>query len=184
MVDLLVAPPPPEVIATMAAIPRLAITPSILVTQQGPGEDGRLGPEAAGAILLLQATFATQEGADHFWAAAVGLMELLAEAPGFIRRYSFPDGPTISLIALWRTADDAHAFAARPEHRAAVRGLYKEGWQHTHFSAIWELHQNHGRIAFCTCGAATPIADGACQACGEPLFDVFRSPVTSGGAPT
>ena len=175
MVELLVAPPPPEVITAMAAIPRLSITPSILVTQQGPGEDGQLGPEAAGAILLLQATFATQEGANHFWDAATGLMELLADAPGFIRRYSFPDGPTITLLALWRTADDAHAFASRPEHRAAVRGLYKEGWQHTHFSAIWELHHNHGRIAFCACGAATPVTDGACQACGEPLFDVFRA---------
>jgi hypothetical protein len=60
MVELLVGPPPGDVIAAMAAIPRLEITPSILVTQQGPGEDGRLGPEAAGAILLLQATFATQ----------------------------------------------------------------------------------------------------------------------------
>jgi heme-degrading monooxygenase HmoA len=174
MVELLVAPPPPEVITAMAGIPRMAITPSILVTQQGPGEDGRLGPEAAGAILVLQATFASQEGADHFWHEAVGLMALLADAPGFIRRYSFPDGPTISLIALWRTAADAHAFASRPEHRAAVKGLYREGWQHTHFSAIWELTHNHGRIAFCSCGAATPVGDGSCARCGEPLFDVFR----------
>jgi hypothetical protein len=48
MVELLVGPPPPDVITAMAAIPRIAITPSILVTQQGPGEDGQLGPEAAG----------------------------------------------------------------------------------------------------------------------------------------
>lgn len=175
MVELLVAPPPSDAIAAMAAIPRLAITPSILVTQQGPGEDGQLGPESAGAVLLLQATFATQEGADQFWASAVGLMALLAEAPGFIRRYSFPDGPTISLLALWRTVDDAHAFAASPEHRAAVRGLYQGGWQHTHFSAVWELHHNHGRIAFCACGAATPIGDGTCSSCDEPLLDVFRT---------
>jgi len=173
--ELLVAPPPPDVITAMAAIPRMSITPSILVTQQGPGEDGQLGPEAAGAILLLQATFASQEGADHFWSAAVGLMELLAEAPGFIRRYSFPDGPTISLIALWRTAEDAHAFGNRPEHRAAVKGLFREGWQHTHFSAIWELSRNHGRIAFCTCGTATPVTDGACTSCGAPLLDIFRT---------
>jgi heme-degrading monooxygenase HmoA len=175
MVDLLVAPPPSEVITAMAAIPRLSMSPSILITQQGPGEDGQLGPEAAGAILLLQATFADQEGANHFWEAAVELMTMLADAPGFIRRYSFPDGPTISLIALWRTAADAHAFASTPEHRAAVRGLYRDGWQHTHFSAIWEVSSNHGRIAFCGCGAATPVADGVCASCGQPLFDVFRS---------
>jgi heme-degrading monooxygenase HmoA len=175
MTELLVAPPPPEVLTAMVGIPRIAIAPSVLVTQQGPGDTGQLGPEAAGAMLLLQATFADQEGANHFWRAAADLMALLAEAPGFIRRYSFPDGPTISLIALWRTAADAHAFADTPEHRAAVRGLYKEGWQHTHFSAIWEMTSNHGRIAFCECGAATPIGEGACTACGTALYDVFRT---------
>ena len=175
MTELLVAPPPLEVIGRMSEIPRLAITPSILVTQQGPGEDGRLGPESAGAVLLLQATFATEEGAAHFWDAATELMALLAEAPGFIRRYSWPDGPTISLFALWRTYDDAKAFAARPEHRAAVRNLYRGGWQHTHFSAIWEVRHNHGRTAFCACGASTPIGEGTCSRCGEALFDVFRA---------
>lgn len=174
MVELLVAPPPPEALTAMFAIPRLTVTPSILVTQHGPGEDGRLGPEAAGAILVLQATFADQQGAERFWAAAVELMALLADAPGFIRRYSFPDGPTITLIALWRTADDARAFARRPEHQAAVRGLYADHWQHTHFSAVWELTSNHGRIAFCECGAATPVTDGACRECGVELFDLFR----------
>lgn len=175
MTDLLVAPPPPEVITAMAAIPRMRMSPSILITQQGPGEDGQLGPEAAGAILLLQATFATQEGAQHFWTAAVELMAMLADAPGFIRRYSWPDGPTISLFALWRTAEDAHRFASTPEHRAAVKGLYQGAWQHTHFSAIWEISSNHGRVAFCPCGTATPVIDGACSTCGEPLLDVFRT---------
>jgi heme-degrading monooxygenase HmoA len=179
MTELLVAPPPMDVIGRMSEIPGLSITPSILVTQQGPGEDGRLGPESAGAVLLLQATFASAEGAAQFWAAAVELMTLLAEAPGFIRRYSWPDGPTISLLALWRSYADAEAFAAHPEHRAAVRNLYQGGWQHTHFSAIWELRHNHGRIAFCPCGAATPIGERACSGCGEPLFDVFRD----GGQP-
>lgn len=176
MVDLLVAPPPPEVITAMVGIPRLTIAPSVVVTQHGPGDDGQLGPEAAGAMLLLQATFAEQEGANHFWAAAVELMALLAEAPGFIRRYSFPDGPTISLFALWRTVADARAFASTPEHRAAVRGLYKGGWQHTHFSAIYEITSNHGRIAFCECGTPTPITDRTCSACGTPLLDIFRTP--------
>jgi heme-degrading monooxygenase HmoA len=173
MVELLVAPPPGEAIAAMSAIPRLAIAPSILVTQQGPGEDGRAGPEAAGAVLLLQATFATTEGAERFWSAAIPLMTLLAEAPGFIRRFSFPDGPTINLLALWRTVDDAEAFARSPEHRAAVAGLYREGWQYTHFSAVWALHHGHDRIAFCPCGTATPVLDRACSACGSPLFDQF-----------
>lgn len=178
VVELLVAPPPPEVITAMLEIPRTAITPSVLVTQQGAGEDGQLGPEAAGAILLLQATFATEEGAAHFWDAATGLMALLADAPGFIRRYSFPVGPTITLIALWRTAADAQAFASRPEHRAAAGALYREGWQYTHFAAVWELARSHDRIAFCACGARTSVTAGACSGCGEPLLDIFRVPAT------
>ena len=76
MAELLTLPPPSEAVSAMVAIPHMQITPTILATQQGP--DGSLGPESAGAILVLQATFAQAEGAEKFWAAAVPLMELLA----------------------------------------------------------------------------------------------------------
>jgi heme-degrading monooxygenase HmoA len=176
MTELLTAPPPPEAIAAMAAIPRTAIVPNILATQQGP--DGNLGPESAGAILVLQATFADPAGAASFWEAAVPLMELLASAPGFIRRYSFPDGPTVTLIALWRTGADARAFAATPEHRATVRSLYEHRWQHSHFSAIWEMTSNHGRLIFCEhCDGVTPAGEQLCRGCGSPLLDVYRAGV-------
>src|ERR1700737_2801930 len=127
--ELLTLPPPLEAISAMVGIPYTQIAPTILATQQGPSGD--LGPEAAGAILMLQATFANAEGAASFWAAAVPLMELLATAPGVIRRYSFRDGPSVTLIALWRPADDASAFAETPEHRSAVRDLYQRRWQYS-----------------------------------------------------
>jgi heme-degrading monooxygenase HmoA len=102
-------------------------------------------------------------------------MELLASAPGFIRRYSFPDGPTITLIALWRTAADAKAFADSPEHRSAVRDLYKQRWQYSHFSAVWEMVSNHGRLIFCDhCDGITPASENACSGCGAELMDVYR----------
>lgn len=173
MTDLLTAPPPAHVISGMAAIPGMEIAPSILVKQQGP--EGHRGPEEAGAVLMLQATFVTPEGAAGFWDAALPLMQLLAAAPGFIRRYSFPDGPTITLIAFWRTLADAKAFAHSPEHRAAVRDLYREGWQHSHFSAVWEIASNPGRVLFCAeCGAPTQAPADACQQCAAPLHDPFR----------
>lgn len=173
MTELLTLPPPSEAIAGMLAIPAVEISPTILSTQQGP--DGELGPEAAGAILILQATFADPERAERFWAAAVPLMELLASAPGFIRRYSFPDGPSLTLIALWRTANDAASFAASPEHRAAVRDLYDHRWQYSHFSALWEMTSNHGRHVFCTdCDGVTAVTEGECRGCGTPLIDVHR----------
>ncbi|MDO8364071.1 MAG: hypothetical protein Q7V88_14330 [Actinomycetota bacterium] len=165
MNELFVAPPPAQAIAAMVAIPGVRIEPTILATQRGP--DGHLGPEAAEAVLMLQATFADAEGASGFWSAAVPLMAMLETAPGFIHRYSFPDGPRITLIALWRTADDARRFAATPEHRAAVRDLYGRRWQYSHFSAIWELTSNHGRVVFCPdCSAVTPAAEQRCATCG------------------
>lgn len=173
--ELLTLPPPAEAIAAMAAIPGVRITPTILATQSGPA--GHLGPEAAGAVLMLQATFADPQGAAGFWPAAVGLMALLETAPGFIRRYSFPDGPSITLLAFWRTAADAKAFAATPEHRAAVRDLYRQRWQYSHFSAIWEMTSNHDRIVFCTrCQATTPAADRLCRGCGAALVDAYAPP--------
>jgi heme-degrading monooxygenase HmoA len=171
--ELLTIPPTSEAISAMIAIPHVQIAPTILATQQGP--DGGLGPESAGAILVLQATFAEAEGAEKFWAAAVPLMELLASAPGFIRRYSFPDGPIITLIALWRTAADAKSFAESPQHRAAVRDLYQQRWQYSHFSAVWEMAANHGRVIFCDqCDGITAASEGACNGCGVPLTDVYR----------
>jgi len=171
--ELLTLPPTPEAISALVAIPQMQITPTILATQQGP--EGGLGPESAGAILVLQATFAQAEGAEKFWAAAVPLMELLASAPGFIRRYSFPDGPIITLIALWRTAADAKAFADSPEHRTAVRDLYQQRWQYSHFSAVWEMASNHGRVIFCDqCEGITAASEGVCGGCSVPLVDVFR----------
>jgi uncharacterized paraquat-inducible protein A len=102
-------------------------------------------------------------------------MELLASAPGFIRRFSFPDGPSITLIALWRTAAEAKSFAATPEHRVAVRNLYKQRWQYSHFSALWEMASNHGRVVFCDrCDGITAVSEGSCSGCGVPLIDVHR----------
>ena len=166
--------PTPSALATMFATPRMHIAPTMLATQQGL--DGHLGPEAAGAILMLQAGFTHEDRAAKFWDAAAELMTLLADAPGFIRRYSFPDGLSMTLLAFWRTADDARRFAATPEHRAAVRKLYAERWQYSHFSAIWEMTKPHDRMIFCEdCDAITPVSAGACNTCGAELVDIYRS---------
>jgi heme-degrading monooxygenase HmoA len=166
--ELLTLPPPPEAIAAMAAIPNSQIAPTVLGTQQGP--EGSLGPEAAGAILILQATFTDADGSAAFWKALVPLFELLESAPGFIRRYGFGDGPHNTLIAFWRTAEDARAFAARPEHRAAARHLYQQRWQHSHFAAIWEMSASHDRMIFCPdCPAVTSAARQQCSGCGAEL---------------
>ena len=92
--------------------------------------------------------------------------------------YGFGDGPHNTLIAFWRTADDARAFAARPEHRAAVRGLYYQAaaGSASHFAAIWEITSNHDRVIFCPdCQTATPAAHQRCGGCGAELSDPYRA---------
>jgi hypothetical protein len=170
----LTLPPPPEAMAAMAAIPRSQMAPIMLGTQQGPA--GHLGPEKAGAILMLQATFTDPEGSAAFWKALVPLLALLESAPGFIRRYGFADGPHHTLIAFWRAAQDARAFAGRPEHRAAVRDLYQQRWQYSHFAAIWEMTSNHDRVIFCPrCQAVTPAAQQRCSGCDAELSDIYQA---------
>jgi heme-degrading monooxygenase HmoA len=175
MIELLTQPPPPEVSAKLAAIDGVHIVPTVLTTQRGP--DGHLGPEAAGAVLILQATFVDEHGFRAFWARAVALFEQLAEAPGFIRRFTFADGPLGYLIAFWRTPADAHAFFSSDEHQAAMRDLYRERWQYTHFAALWEMPTSRQRVIFCQqCDGVTPATDRVCVGCGTELFDPFAIP--------
>ena len=165
-------PPPPEVTAAMAAIPGLQLAPTVLITQDGPAR--HTGPEAAGAILWLQATFLHEDGARNFWDAAVPLMVQLSRAPGFIRRYSFFSHMSIHLVALWQTIGDAEHFAASPAHREASRALFAGRWQHSHFAALWELHHNHGRLFFCeVCDGITEAPAAQCRSCGAPILDVY-----------
>jgi heme-degrading monooxygenase HmoA len=173
-VELLTTPPPFEAIARMVAIEGVTVAPGVLATQQGPSRD--LGPEGAGALLILQATFVDEARAARFWQSAAGLMEKLATAPGFIRRYNFTDGPHYTLIALWRSRADADAFFASDEHQAAMRDLYRERWQYSHFAGIWEATTPRPRVIFCQgCEAVTPATDAQCSGCGADLFDPYAS---------
>jgi heme-degrading monooxygenase HmoA len=174
MVELIRQPPPADAIALMAAIEGVTITPTVLATQEGP--DRHLGPEAAGAILLLQATFVDEEHAAGFWRTAAPLMEHLATAPGFIRRFNFTAGPHYTLIALWRSKADADAFFLSEPHQAAIRELYRNRWQYTHFAGLWEMNTRRERHIFCQhCEAVAPATAGVCPGCGAALADPFAT---------
>ncbi len=174
-VELLTEPPPAEAIAKMTALEGVRIVPTLLTSQQGP--DRQLGPEGAGAVLILQATFVDERGFQAFWVRAAALFEQLAEAPGFIRRFSFADGPLGYLIAFWRTQADADAFFSSDEHQAAMRDLYRERWQYTHFAGLWEMTTPRQRVIFCQhCDGVTPATEDVCSGCGTELFDPFAIP--------
>ena len=180
VMDLVTGPPPAEATAAMQAIDGVRIVPAVLNTQSGP--ERHLGPEGTGAILILQGTFAAEDRFTEFWTRVVELMELLATAPGFIRRYNFADGPHYTLIALWRTVADAHAFFGREEHQAAMRNLFRRRWQYTHFAGLWECTTPRQRVIFCqACDAVTPATAGGCDGCGTPLFDPYAAAPDAAG---
>lgn len=173
--DLVTGPPPEEAIAAMKAIDGVRIFPTVLNTQSGP--EAHLGPESTGAILVLQGTFAEQDRFAQFWTHAVTLMELLATAPGFIRRYNFADGPHYTLMAWWRSVEDAHAFFGRPEHQAAMRSTFDHRWNYTHFAGLWQVSAPRQRLFFCqSCDGITPSTEPRCTGCGAPLHDPYGDP--------
>jgi hypothetical protein len=65
MIELLTQRPPPDAMDRMTAIEGVRVVPAMLTTQQGP--DRHLGPEWAGAVLILQATLVDDEWAAAFW---------------------------------------------------------------------------------------------------------------------
>jgi heme-degrading monooxygenase HmoA len=170
--DLISGGPPDEAIAAMKAIGGVQIVPVMLNTQSGP--ERHLGPEHTGAILILQGTFAEEERFKEFWTNVVGLMELLATAPGFTRRYNFSDGPHYTLMAWWRSVEEAHAFFARPEHQAAMRTTFRRRWNYTHFAGLWQVSSPRQRLFFCqSCDGITPSTEPCCTGCGTPLQDPY-----------
>jgi heme-degrading monooxygenase HmoA len=175
MVELLTGPPPMEAIARMTSIEGVHIAPTVLATQQGPHR--HVGPEGAGALLVLQATFVDEARAAEFWLTAAGLMERLADAPGFIRRVNFTDGPHYTLIAFWRTVADAHAFFSSDQHQSAMQELFRHRWQYSHFAGLWEMATPRNRLIFCQqCDGVTAAGTPHCTGCGVELFDPYAVP--------
>jgi heme-degrading monooxygenase HmoA len=170
--ELITGPPPAAAISAMAAIDGMRTVPTMLGTQTGP--ESHLGPEGAGAILLLQGTFADRAGFDEFWRETVNVLALLATAPGFIRRYNFADGPHYTLIAWWRSLEDAHAFFDTPEHQAAMRQTFERRWNYTHFAGLWRVASPHRRHFFCqSCDGVMLSTESSCTTCGTPFLDPF-----------
>lgn len=168
--ELITGPPPAAAIAAMTATPGVRLVPTALLTQDGPACG--LGPESAGAILLLQGTFVDRGRFDEFWGSVADLVALLAVSPGFIRRYNFADGPQYTLIALWRSLEDAQAFYERVEHQAAVRATFERRWAYTHFAGLWQVAAPHRRLFFCQrCDGVVPSTESTCSGCGTALPD-------------
>lgn len=71
--------------------------------------EGRLGPCTTSAR--------SRRRADSSRFSKLPIIEELAAAPGFIRRFSLNYGPSVYLITFWRTVVDTKTFASIPKHR-------------------------------------------------------------------
>ncbi len=165
-------PPTTETMEALEAIPGVRFTPGTVTGQTGP--EGRFGPEAAGALLLLHFTSVDEDATRRFWQVNLPVIRALSTAPGFIRRFSCVEGPNVYLVAFWKTEQDAKAFIHSAEHTAAVKALYRERILYSHFVGMWAAASAHPRLIFCpSCGQATPTPADACSGCGTALIDVF-----------
>lgn len=172
MVQVRSIPPSDDVKAMVGAIPGVRFTPGVVVGQEGP--DGHLGPEAAGAVLVLHVTLADEDAADRFWHTTTSVKQSLPEAPGFIRLLSLFEGASGYLVAFWRTVEDAQAFAKSRQHQAAMAAFDHDHFQYSHFVGLFRAERPHSRRIFCElCGEATPMPAAVCSGCGNPLHDVF-----------
>lgn len=183
MAEVKFIPPSDEVKAIVGSIPGVRFTPGVVVGQEGP--EAGVGPEAAGAILVLHTTAADEAAAERFWRLTTAVKQQLPEARGFIRLFSLFEGLSGYLVAFWRTVEDAQAFAAAPAHREAMAAFYAERFEYSHFVGLWKAHSVRPRNIYCElCGEATPAPAAACGGCGNPLDDVFTPQRVASAVPS
>lgn len=158
--------------ALFAEIPGLRQTPIPVVGFDGP--DGHLGPEAAGATLVLHMTMVNEERTQHFWHQVALTCKAASQSPGFIRMVAFFDGMANWAIGFWRTVEDARSFARGRAHLDAIGDMRRRQFEYSHYAGLWQPVQVRSREAYCEqCGAETLMPAAACQGCGLELTDVF-----------
>ena len=170
---LQVIPPNPDNEALLGEIPGLRQTAIPVVAFDGP--EGHLGPEAAGAVLLLHMTMTGDDArAQAFWRQVAATCKAASQTPGFIRLISFFDGMANWALGFWKRAADAEGFAKSPVHRAAMAEMYETNFEYMHFAGIFEAVNRRPRHGYCSsCGTEVEMPASACPSCGEELADVF-----------
>jgi heme-degrading monooxygenase HmoA len=164
--------PDDEARAIMQSIPGARFTPGMVV-----GFDGTdpVGPEAAGAVMVLHMTAVDEKDTQLFFRRTNHLKTLLPAAPGFIRMFSLFDGLSGYAISFWRSPEEALAFGRHDAHREVMREFRSRPFQYSQFVGVWSAHTVRRRHMYCAdCGAANDAPAGSCARCGQDLLDVFR----------
>lgn len=171
--NLQVFPPNADNEKLFAEIPGFHQTPIPVVGFDGP--DGDLGPEGAGAVLVLHMTMVDEERTQHFWRQVALTSKAASETPGFIRLIAFFDGAANWALGFWRSVEDAHAFAKQRAHLDAIKDMHHHTFEYTHFAGLFQPVEHRPRHAYCdACGAESVMPADTCQRCGQGLADVFK----------
>lgn len=172
MPTLQVFPPDADNQSLLSQIPGVRETPVPVVAFDGP--DGHLGPEAAGAVLVLHMTMVDEEATQAFWRQVAITCRAAAETEGFIRMISFFDGLANWALGFWRTVGHAQAFAKSHAHLDAIRDMHAKRFEYTHFASLFAPVAPRPRDVWCErCGAELHMPLDRCPGCGNELADVF-----------
>jgi hypothetical protein len=166
------APGPEAMQYGASMLPERRFTPGAVGCLDGPGN---LGPEHAGALTLVFGSFADNDRAQRTYHRFTDAQCALRETPGFLRWFSFIDGPHGWGLGWWRSAEDASAFARGQFHRDLVAEQRRDGLEYSQFAGIWTAHTIGARNFYCPeCGAITAAPARFCSGCGDRLDDGFN----------
>lgn len=172
-------PPDSETIAYgQRVLPQRRVSPGAVGGLDGPA--GPLGPELAGALTLTFGAFADDRNAQRGYRHFTDMQHAMLSADGFIRWFSFADGPHGYGLGLWRTADQARDFVRGQHHRAAIAAQHQDPFEYSQFAGIWTAHTIGRRTMHCLeCGGHTVAPSQACSNCGRLLNDGFTTTSTA-----
>lgn len=175
MPTLQVFPPSPANEALFGQIPGFRQTHIPVVAFDGTEPDGSLGPEAAGAVLVLHMTMVEPERTQAFWRQVALVCRSASRTRGFIRMIAFFDGTANWALGFWRTVQDAADFARSPAHLEAIAEMHEKNFEYMHFAGLYTPVEQRVRHAYCdSCGAQAVMPQAACTSCGNEFTDVFR----------
>lgn len=165
-------PPAAENQMAFGSIPGVRFTEGVVICVDGADP---VGPEAAGAVLVLHGYLDRDDKAQQFWARGASTLRAARESPGFIRFIALADGLSNYAFAFWRTHEDAMAFRNSQVHTEAMHELDATGNQYGHFAGLFRTDRTNHRHVYCErCLTRNVMPRESCEQCGNQLVDVFK----------
>ena len=167
--------------ASQQAVPGARATPGVVGALSG---SSNVGPEAAGALVLLHTTFADDDGAQRGYHLFSEMKAHILTSPGFLHWFTFSDGPNGYALGLWRSPEEASAFVRSDAHQAMVREQQQRPFEYSQFAGMWTAFHVGTRWIYCEqCHKATAAPTQQCSNCQNSLDDSFAGTHYDPGLP-